>query len=194
MAAGTIFAISYNSNLSQVTHENLVVFTVLEKCVTPIPSLSWWVSVADGLVFAHLALLGRGSLLTRCLIYLPVRNQVVVFVLWVHFEYPFDIVHWFSFVSVGLGVFCHDLTDTRIYWQSNLGSEWVRWTQHVHVPIPLQSGRTNWRRSCVPRRASCMVWRRLKQVCFRAETGGRAHFLSSLVTNLEIFQRSDGLL
>jgi hypothetical protein len=39
MAAGTVFAISYNSNLSQVTPENLVVFTVLEQCVTPIPSL-----------------------------------------------------------------------------------------------------------------------------------------------------------
>ncbi|KIM35038.1 hypothetical protein M413DRAFT_449921 [Hebeloma cylindrosporum] len=31
MAAGTIFAISYNSNLSQVTPENLVVFTVLKN-------------------------------------------------------------------------------------------------------------------------------------------------------------------
>lgn len=33
MAGGTVFAISYNSNLSDVTMENLVVFTVLEQYV-----------------------------------------------------------------------------------------------------------------------------------------------------------------
>lgn len=31
MAAGTAFAISYTSNLAEVTPENLVVFTVLYK-------------------------------------------------------------------------------------------------------------------------------------------------------------------
>ena len=33
MAAGTAFAISYNSDLKKVTKENLVVFTVLYQCV-----------------------------------------------------------------------------------------------------------------------------------------------------------------
>lgn len=36
MAAGTVFAISYNSDLSAVTMENLVVFTVLPKYVFPL--------------------------------------------------------------------------------------------------------------------------------------------------------------
>jgi hypothetical protein len=33
MAAGTAFAISYVSEIADVTPENLVVFTVLEQCV-----------------------------------------------------------------------------------------------------------------------------------------------------------------
>ena len=183
MAAGTVFAISYNSNLSQVTPESLVVFTVLKKCVTPTSPLSWWISVADE-VFAHLALLGRGSLLTRCPICLPAQNQVVVLVPWVYLQRPLDLVYWFLFVPVGLGTFCLDLASTCICWQSNLGSERVRWTQHVYVSIPLPSCRKNWGCSCVPRCASCMVWRRHKQVRFRAKTGARARSLTTLVTNI----------
>ena len=161
MASGTIFAISYVSDLSKVTKENLAVFTVLNKYTFHVPWLAKLFSLW------YIARRGGGLRHIKFLIYQHVHLRVAivqyvsVFVSCTAITLPF---------IVGLGMHFYVLRNLLLF--RSTGALWLWYTEYVYAWLSLSSRGYDRRCCSCSRCSSCLLRGRSIKMCERREAGG----------------------